>query len=68
MPADERPPIPLWWQEASFALDAIAAAVAAEDPAAARSAYEFGRDSWNSYLAVVNRAIVEKVGDKLPPI
>ena len=54
--------------EASHALDLIASAVAARDEDGAFAAWEFGRDSWNSWGAVVNRAIVEKVGDKFAPI
>ena len=43
-------------------------AVAKQDREAALFAYDFGRDSWNSYIAVVNRAIPEKVGDKFEPL
>lgn len=50
--------------EVDYALDLIGAAVARQDTAAAMFAWEFGRDSWNSWMTVVNRAIVEKVGDK----
>ena len=49
--------------EVSFALDALAAAAAAQDEARATEAWDFGRDSWNSYIAVVNPSIVPKVGD-----
>ena len=49
--------------EAAFALELISRAVAKQDREAALFAYDFGRDSWNSYIAVVNRAIPEKVGD-----
>ena len=50
--------------EAAYSLELIGHAVARRDQEAAMYAYEFGKDSWNSYIAVVNRAIPEKVGDK----
>ena len=50
--------------EASFAIDKIAQAAAAQDATAAQEAWEFGKDSWNSFLAVINPSIVPKVGDK----
>jgi hypothetical protein len=34
----------------------------------AMAAWEFGRDSWNSYFQVVNRSIVPKVGDQFEAI
>ena len=43
-------------------------AVQARDAVTARAAWEFGRDSWNSYLLTVDRPIVPKVGDKLVPV
>ena len=49
--------------EASYAIDLIAAAAKRKDVAAAKSAWEFGKDSWNSYLNVVNPSIVPKVGE-----
>jgi hypothetical protein len=51
--------------EASYALDLLAVAAAHRDANAAAAAWQFGRDSWNSYLAVVNPSIVPKVGDPL---
>ena len=54
--------------EAAHALDLIGRAVAKQDREAALFAYDFGRDSWNSYISVVNRAIPEKVGDKFEPL
>ena len=54
--------------EASYALELISRAVAKQDREAALFAYDFGRDSWNSYISVVNRAIPEKVGDKFEPL
>ncbi len=49
--------------EASYALDLLASAAKKGDGPAAVAAWLFGRDSWNSYLSVVNRAIVPKVGE-----
>ena len=54
--------------EAAYALELISRAVAKQDREAALFAYDFGRDSWNSYIAVINRAIPEKVGDKFEPL
>lgn len=51
--------------ECGFATKEIAAAVEARDLDRARAAWDFGRDSWNSYLTIVNRQITPKVGDKL---
>lgn len=50
--------------ETSFALSEISSALAAKDIKRARAAWEFGRDSWNSYFVLVNRSIVPKVGEK----
>lgn len=50
--------------EASFALNKIAEAAVAQDATAASAAWEFGKDSWNSFLAVLNPSIVPKVGDQ----
>ena len=49
--------------EASYALERIATAATARDSEAALAAWDFGKDSWNSYLAVINRAVVPKVGE-----
>ena len=49
--------------EADHSLNLVAAAVRARDAAAALAAWQFGRDSWNSYLAVINPQIVPKVGE-----
>ena len=54
--------------EASFASKELQAAIQERDVARARAAWEFGKDSWNSYFAIVNRAIVPKVGDKFVDI
>ena len=43
-------------------------AVQARDAVTAWAGWEFGRDSWNSYLQTVDRQIVPKVGDKLDPV
>lgn len=51
--------------ECGFATKEIASAVAARDQRRAKAAWDFGRDSWNSYLTIVNRQITSKVGDKL---
>lgn len=50
--------------ECGFATKEIAAAVEARDLERAKAAWDFGRDSWNSYLSIVNRQITPKVGDK----
>ena len=54
--------------EASFATKEIAAAIEARDISRALAAWEFGKDSWNSYFQVVNGKISAKVGDKFEPI
>ena len=54
--------------EASYALDLLAVAADRQDLPAAQAAWDFGRDSWNSYLAVVNPSIVPKVGDPFEAI
>ena len=51
--------------EANYATQQLRKAVHDRDAALAQEAWEFGRDSWNSYLNIVNRQIVEKVGDKI---
>lgn len=51
--------------ECGFATKEVADAIQARDLDRAKAAWEFGRDSWNSYLTIVNRAITAKVGDKL---
>lgn len=50
--------------ECHFAAQEMAAAIAAQDSTRALQAWEFGKDSWNSYFQVVNRSIVPKVGEK----
>ena len=49
--------------EAAFAIDELREAAARRDVDAAMVAWDFGKDSWNSYLAVVNPSIVPKVGE-----
>jgi hypothetical protein len=50
--------------EVSFAIKEIRAAVDARDAPRALAAWDFGRDSWNSYYHIVNEKVVPKVGDK----
>jgi len=54
--------------EADFATKEMARAIEEKDSDRALKAYEFGKDSWNSYLNIVNRGIVPKVGDPIPLI
>jgi hypothetical protein len=55
--------------EAYYALTVLAAARrAAAPPPAAADAWRLARDSWNSYLAVVNRAIPPKVGQRFEAV
>ena len=49
--------------EVNYALKMIREATAKRDVALARAGWDFGRDSWNSYLSVVNPSIVPKVGE-----
>jgi hypothetical protein len=49
--------------EVSFAVDEITRAMEGRDLQRAIDAWVFGRDSFNSYFTVVNKAIVPKVGD-----
>ena len=50
--------------EVSFAIKEIASAVDARDPKRALAAWDFGKDSWNSYFQIVNDKISAKVGEK----
>lgn len=54
--------------EVRFAHREILAAVQERDASRALRAWEFGRDSWNSFFQVVARQIVPKVGDKFEAI
>jgi len=49
--------------EYKFALDELSDAILARDLPRAQAAWDFGKDSFNSYAQVVNRQIVPKVGD-----
>jgi hypothetical protein len=51
--------------EVRFATVQLRDAIQSKDATQAAAAWEFGRDSWNSYFMVVNRAISSKVGDPL---
>lgn len=50
--------------EANFAVSEISLSVKDGNIERAKAAWDFGRDSLNSYFALVNRAIVPKVGEK----
>jgi hypothetical protein len=54
--------------EAGFAIQEIKDAIDAGDQQRAIAAWEFGKDSWNSYFQIVNDSISVKVGDKFVPI
>ena len=50
--------------EVGFATKEIADAIQQRDAVRALAAWEFGKDSWNSYFQIVNEAISPKVGEK----
>lgn len=52
--------------EFKFAMTEIGNAIRAQDAPRALAAWEFGKDSFNSYSQVVNRQIVPKVGEPFP--
>ena len=52
--------------EFKFAVTEIGNAIKAGDQERALAAWDFGKDSFNSYSQVVNRQIVPKVGDPFP--
>ena len=54
--------------EVGFAIEEIKEAIDERDQQRAISAWEFGKDSWNSYYQIVNDSISVKVGDKFSPI
>lgn len=54
--------------EVGFAIEEIKEAVDERDQQRAIAAWEFGKDSWNSYYQIVNDSISVKVGDKFEPI
>ncbi len=54
--------------EVGFAIEEIKDAIDPQDQERALAAWEFGKDSWNSYFQIVNDSISVKVGDKFDPI
>lgn len=54
--------------ECAYAMKELARAIDERDAAAAMGLWEFGKDSWNSYLSIINRSISPKVGDKFEMI
>ncbi|KAL3894551.1 MAG: hypothetical protein SGARI_007705, partial [Bacillariaceae sp.] len=54
--------------ESGFAVREIVNAIEQRDSQRALAAWEFGKDSWNSYFQIVNEAVSAKVGDKFEPI
>jgi hypothetical protein len=50
--------------ECAFALNGLAKSIDERDVATSLSLWEFGKDSFNSYLVILNRSISPKVGDK----
>ena len=50
--------------ECGFAINELEIAVYARNKGRAKAAWDFGRDSFDSYLTIVNRQITPKVGDK----
>lgn len=54
--------------EAYFGMVQLQKEAGAGNTAAAKEWWLLCRDSWNSYLTLINRAIVPKVGDKFPLI
>lgn len=51
--------------ECAFALDGLAKSIEARDVATSLALWEFGKDSFNSYLSILNRSISPKIGDKI---
>jgi hypothetical protein len=54
--------------EFKFAVTEVGNAIQNQDATRALAAWEFGKDSFNSYSQVINRQIVPKVGDPFPRI
>jgi hypothetical protein len=54
--------------ECRAAHQVLASALAQRQIDRALAAYDFGRDSWNSYFQIVNRSMAPKVGDKFVAI
>jgi hypothetical protein len=50
--------------ECAYALDGLAKSIDERDVATSLALWEFGKDSFNSYLSILNRSISSKVGDK----
>lgn len=50
--------------ECAFALDGLGKSIDERDVATSLALWEFGKDSFNSYLSILNRSISPKVGDK----
>ena len=51
--------------ECSFALNGLAKSIDERDVATSLGLWDFGKDSFNSYLSILNRSISPKVGDKI---
>jgi hypothetical protein len=54
--------------ECAFALRQLGKALEERDVDTSLALWEFGKDSWSSYLSIVNRSISPKVGDKFQMI
>ena len=54
--------------ECHFVSTELNAAIQNRDIARALQAWDYGKDSWNSYFQVVDKSISAKVGDKFQPI
>jgi hypothetical protein len=54
--------------EAHFAAMEMSSAINRKDSNRAIQAWKYGRDSWNSYFQLVNKAISPKVGEPFPEI
>ena len=50
--------------EAAYATQELRLAIESQDFVRAQAAWEFGRDSWNSYFVIINPKISPKVGEK----
>ena len=50
--------------ECAFALEGLAKSIDERDTATSLALWEFGKDSFNSYLSILNRSITPKIGDK----
>ena len=54
--------------ECAFALKGLEKSIDERDVATSLGLWEFGKDSFNSYLSILNRSISPKVGDKIEPV